>query len=158
MNLYSSDWDVERAPFGVTERLMHVGRRLGGELLGGTVFEVEPGWSGLYHVHYANEELLLVLDGTPTLRTAEGERELERGDTAVFIRGEKGAHSLANRSEEPARFIIFSSMVEPDVVEYQETGTIGVIAGDVPTAGRDAPLELFFSREDAVGYFDVPRE
>ena len=157
MNLYGNEWDVERAPFGATERLMHVGRRLGGELLGGTVFEVEPGWSGLYHVHYANEELLLVLDGKPTLRTAEGERELQPGDTALFRRGPDGAHSVANRSDKPARFIVLSSMVDPDVVEYEESGTIGVIAGDVPTAGRDAPIELFFPRGAAVGYFEVPR-
>ena len=32
-------------------RMMHVGRRLGSELLGATVFEIEPGIPGLYHFH-----------------------------------------------------------------------------------------------------------
>jgi uncharacterized cupin superfamily protein len=157
VNLHESDWDVERAPTGKTERLMHVGRRLGGELLGATMFEVEPGWEGLYHIHHGNEELLLVVDGAPTLRTPEGERELGPGELALFRRGEEGAHAVANRSAEPARFVIFSTMIEPDVVEYVDSGTVGVIVGDAPTAGRDAPFEAFFPRDAAVGYFDVPR-
>ena len=53
---------------------MHLGRRLGGELIGATMFEVEPGWRSLYHVHHGNEELVLVVDGNPTVRTGGGER------------------------------------------------------------------------------------
>ena len=43
MNLYDSDWDVERSYGDARMRMMHVGRRLGSELLGATVFEIEPG-------------------------------------------------------------------------------------------------------------------
>ena len=157
MNIYESEWDAERAPRGVNERLAHIGRRLGGELLGATMFEVEPGWASLYHLHYANEEWLLVLDGTPTVRTSEGERELRAGDVAVFRRGQAGAHQISNRSDAPARFVVFSSMLDPDVVEQPDAGTVGVFAGGVPTAGRDAALELFFPRDAAIGYFEIPR-
>lgn len=157
VNLYGNDWDVERAPTGVTERLAHVGRRLQGELLGATMFEVEPGWRSLYHLHHGNEELVLVIEGTATVRTAAGERDLAPGDLALFRRGPDGAHAISNRSDAPARFVVFSSMVEPDVVEQPEAGTIGLFAGGVPTAGRDAPLELFFPREAAVGYFEITR-
>jgi uncharacterized cupin superfamily protein len=157
VNVYGNEWDVERAPRGVNERLAHIGRRLGGELLGATMFEVEPGWASLYHLHYANEELLLVLDGTPTVRTPAGERELRAGDTALFRRGTSGTHAIANRSDAPARFIVFSSMIDPDVVEQPDAGTVGVFVGGVPTAGRDAAIELFFSRDSSIGYFDIPR-
>ena len=51
MNLYDSDWDVERSYGDARMRMMHVGRRLGSELLGATVFEIEPGIPGLYHFH-----------------------------------------------------------------------------------------------------------
>jgi uncharacterized cupin superfamily protein len=157
MNIYGNEWDVERAPLGVGERFAHIGRRLGGELLGATMFEVEPGWQSLYHLHYANEELLLVVEGTPTLRTADGERELRAGDTALFRRGPAGTHQVANRSDTTARFIVFSSMVDPDVVEQPEAGTVGLFAGGVPTSGRDAEVELFFPRDAAIGYFEIPR-
>ena len=157
MNLYGNEWDVERAPTGPRERLAHIGRRLGGELLGATLFEVEPGWRSHYHLHHANEEVLLVVDGTPTVRTPDGERELRPGDVALFRRGPAGTHAVANDSDRPARFVVFSSMVDPDVVEQPEAGTVGVFVGGVPTAGRDAAMELFFPRDAAVGYFEVPR-
>jgi uncharacterized cupin superfamily protein len=148
MNLYDNEWDVERDYGGARQRMMHVGRRLGGELLGATVFEIEPGISGLYHFHHGNEEWALVLDGTLTVRTPEGERELRRGDLAVFRRGPDGAHALANKSRDVCRVAVFSSMLDPDVVHYPEAGVVGAIAGDAPTAGRDAPFEAFFRMDD----------
>ena len=157
MNLYGNEWDVGRAPAGPRERPAHIGRRLGGELLGATLFEVEPGWRSHYHLHHANEELLLVVDGTPTLRTPDGERELRPGEVALFRRGPAGTHAVVNDSDAPARFVVFSSMVDPDVVEQPEAGTVGVFVGGVPTAGRDAAMELFFPREAALGYFEIPR-
>jgi uncharacterized cupin superfamily protein len=151
MNVYDDAFDVEREREGVSERLTNLGHALGTALLGATVFEVEPGYAGPYHLHHGNEELLLVLDGTPTVRTPAGERELRRGDVAFFARGPDGLHAVANRSDQPARFILFSSKVHPDLTERPEEGLVGVFAGDVPTAGRDAPFEAFFPRDAAVG-------
>jgi uncharacterized cupin superfamily protein len=151
MNLYDTDWDVERDYGGPHVRMMHVGRRLGGELLGATVFEIEPGIPGLYHFHHGNEEWALVLDGVATVRTPQGEHELRTGDLAVFRRGPDGAHALGNRSTETCRVAVFSSMRQPDVVEYADAGVLGAIAGDAPTAGRDAPFEAFFRLDSRLG-------
>jgi uncharacterized cupin superfamily protein len=155
LNLYDNDWDVERSYGDARMRMMHVGRKLGSELLGATVFEIEPGIPGLYHFHHGNEEWALVLEGTLTLRTPEGERELQRGDVAVFRRGPEGAHALGNRSTDMCRVAVFSSMRQPDVVAYQEAGVLGAIAGDAPTAGRDAPFEAFFRLSDQLDYADI---
>ena len=152
VSLHGDEWDVERVVGGAEERLLHVGRRVGGELLGGTMFEVGPGYRGPYHLHHGNEELVLVVGGTLTLRTEEGEQELRPGDVSVFRRGRAGLHALENRSAGPVRFVVFSSMVDPDVSELPESGTIGVFAGGVPTAGADTELEAFFPRESAQGY------
>ena len=153
MNLYDSEWDVERYHGDAAIRMMHVGRRLGSEILGATVFEIEPGLPGLYHFHYGNEEWALVLDGTLTVRTPAGERELGRGDVAVFRRGPEGAHALGNKSDSVCRVVVFSSMEEPDVVAYPEADVVGAIAGDAPTAGRDAPFEAFFRLPDRLGSY-----
>jgi uncharacterized cupin superfamily protein len=150
MNVYDDAFDVERERDGVTERLRNVGHALATDLLGATVFEVAPSYAGPYHLHHGNEELLLVLDGTPTVRTEAGERELRRGDLAFFARGPDGLHAIENRSDATARFVLFSSKVHPDVTERPEEGLVGVFAGDVPTAGRDAPFEAFFRRDAAV--------
>ena len=151
MNLYDSEWDVERDDGGPRVRMMHVGRRLGGELLGATVFEIEPGLPGLYHFHHGNEEWVLVLEGTLTVRTPDGDQQLRPGDVAVFRRGREGAHALGNRSSEACRVAVFSSMRHPDVVEYPDTGVLGAIVGDAPTAGRDAPFEAFFRLDSRLG-------
>jgi len=152
VNLYENDWDVERqSGDGATVRMRHVGHGLETELIGGTLMEVGPGYLGPYHLHYGNEELLLVLAGRPTVRTPEGEREFEPGDVVFFPRGPDGLHAIANRSDGPARFFLLSSKVHPDVTERPEEGLVGVFAGDVPTLGRDAPFEAFFPDKAAVG-------
>jgi uncharacterized cupin superfamily protein len=150
MNVYDSKWDVERSFDGARMRMMHVGRALGGELLGATVFEMEPGVPGIYHLHHGNEEWALVLDGTLAVRTPSGERRLSPGDVAVFPRGAEGAHALSNTSDRVCRFAVFSSMRHPDVIEYPDSGVVGAIAGDAPTAGRDAPFEAFFRLDSRV--------
>jgi uncharacterized cupin superfamily protein len=150
MNVYDDAFDVERQRDGATERLRNVGHALGTGLLGATVFDVAPGYAGPYHLHHGNEELVLVLDGTPTVRTPTGEQDLRPGELAFFPRGRDGLHAIENRSSEPARFVLFSSKVHPDVTERPEEGLVGVFAGDGPTAGRDAPFEAFFPRDAAV--------
>jgi uncharacterized cupin superfamily protein len=152
MNLYGDDWDVERVSSeGVEARFLHLGHRLGSVLVGGTVMEVGPGYRGPYHLHYGNEELGLVLRGRVTIREPGGERDLEPGDVAFFPRGEDGLHAIENRSDEPARFLLLSSKIHPDVTERPEEGIVGVFVGDVPTMGRDAPFEAFFPRAAAEG-------
>ena len=151
VNLYANEWDVERESVdGVSVRMRHVGHGLETELIGGTMMEVGAGYVGPYHLHYGNEELLLVLDGRPTVRTPEGEREFEPGDVVFFPRGRDGLHAIENRSDAPARFFLLSSKVHPDVTQRPEEGLVGVFAGDVPTLGRDAPFEAFFPDKAAV--------
>jgi uncharacterized cupin superfamily protein len=150
MNLHADDWDVEReTAAGAVVRMRHVGHGLETELIGGTLMEVGPGYRGPYHLHHGNEELLVVLAGRPTVRLADSERELEPGDVFFFPRGADGLHGIENRSEQPARFFLLSSKVDPDVTERPEEGIVGVFAGDVPTLGRDAPFEAFFPKEAA---------
>jgi uncharacterized cupin superfamily protein len=148
MNLHADEWDVERDfAEGSTIRMRHVGHRLDTKLIGGTLMEVGPGYRGPYHLHHGNEELLLVLAGRPTVRTPDGEGELGPGDVAFFPLGREGLHAIENRSDGPARFLLLSSKVHPDVTERPEEGLVGVFVGDVPTLGRDAPFEAFFPRK-----------
>jgi uncharacterized cupin superfamily protein len=125
-NLNAADgWDgaEERERFGFKD--WWVGAKVGGELLGASMYEITPGknlWP--YHTHHANEEWVVVLRGRPTLRTAEGERELVEGDVACFPRGAAGAHQLRNDTAEPARVLMLSSLLSPDVIEYLDSGKL----------------------------------
>jgi uncharacterized cupin superfamily protein len=152
VNLFADEWDEERDRSGFRYRFAKIGERVGGELLGAALFELPPGQRTLYHLHHGNEELLVVLAGRPTLRTAEGARELGEGDVAIFTRGE--AHGIASRSGETVRFLFVSTMLHPDVVEYPDSGKVGVFAGAAPRMGSDAPLEIFLPRDAELDYYD----
>ncbi|HEY4348539.1 MAG TPA: cupin domain-containing protein, partial [Gaiellaceae bacterium] len=87
-NLFGNEWDRTEDRDGWRSKEAWVGVRTGAELIGGSMSELEPGdrlWP--YHVHHANEEWLLVVRGTATLRTPEGESELREGDVVCFPRG-----------------------------------------------------------------------
>jgi uncharacterized cupin superfamily protein len=150
-NVFAEDADFT-LPTGVS--VYGMGKRAGMELLGATVYELEPGarWAAL-HVHHANEELILVLAGTPTLHTLDGSRELQVGDVVACPRGRKGAHRLENAGGEPARVVIVSTMLMPEIVEYPEDGRVFVMTEPPYT---DAPLDpdkgrilRVFKRDDA---------
>jgi uncharacterized cupin superfamily protein len=122
------EWDDEGDRDGYRHRVVRIGPRLGGgSLLGGSLYELPPGektWP--YHYEVGCEEWLVVVSGRPTLRTPEGERELEAGDVAVFPDGPEGAHQLANRTDEPCRVLLLSSKGPVAVVHYPDSGKVGL--------------------------------
>ena len=127
-NLNGDEWDrVEERP-GWRSKDAWVGAHIDAELIGGSMYELEAGdrlWP--YHTHYANEEWVVVLRGSPTLRTPEGERELVEGDVVAFPRGEPGAHQISNRTATPIRVLMLSTLLSPDVVEYLDSGKIAAL-------------------------------
>ena len=150
-NLQGDDWDrVEERP-GWRSKDAWVGHHVGAELLGGSMYELEPGdrlWP--YHTHHANEEWLLVLRGTPTLRSPEGEQQLKEGDVVCFPRGKDGAHQVSNRTESPIRVLMLSTRIAPDIVEYLDSGKIGArsVAGERILLSRPGPELEYWEGED----------
>ena len=112
------------------EGRLDVGQALGSTELLMFVYDIAPGASSSpYHYEY-DEEWLLVVDGTVVLRSPDGEHTLERGDLVRFPRGPAGAHKVMNRSESPARTLLFSRVGGGLAVSvYPDSDTIGVFAG-----------------------------
>src|SRR5262245_65110747 len=101
-NLNAEEWDGTEDRPGWRSKAAQVGHHIGAELIGGGMYELEPGdrlWP--YHAHHANEEWLIVLRGQPTLRTPEGEQKLNEGDIVCFRRGKEGAHQIRNETGTP---------------------------------------------------------
>jgi uncharacterized cupin superfamily protein len=101
------------------------------------------------------EELVIVVSGCPTMRTLEGESELAPGDVVGFPRGRAGAHTLANRSDRPVRYLMISTKAMPEVVEYPEDGTVRMLTRAAfdplqPGEGPDDRPILRFNRSDAI--------
>ncbi len=123
-------------------------RRPRGATLAHSVWELDPGARPIdYHFHHGSEETVIVLRGRPTLRTPEGERELEEGEVVHFARGPEGAHSIANRSEAPVRYVMAAAHPTPEVIEYPDKGTLAVMARTDTSAG--GPLMSFHRFADA---------
>ncbi len=133
-NLYGDEWNVTTEHEGFAFKDGWVGARIGAELIGGSLYEVPPGKKqGPYHTHHGNEEWAIVVGGRPTLRTPEGERELVEGDVACFPRGKAGAHQVINRSDEPVRVLMLSTLLKPEIVEYLDSGKVSATS---PADGR----------------------
>jgi uncharacterized cupin superfamily protein len=144
-------FDEPREFDGFRSRRARIGRQLGTQRLGASVFEVAPGQAAYaYHEHYADEELVVVLAGRPSLRTPDGWRELEEGEAVAFPTGPDGAHQIVNRSDGPIRFLAVSTQSGPDVVHQPDSGKWGAFER-VPGGGGFA---LWFREEDARGYLD----
>lgn len=89
-------------------------KRIAGEHLGASLYELPPGESTFpYHYEVGNDELLVVVTGRPTLRAPGGERELAPGDCILFQSGPEGAHELTNRTDEPTRVLLVSNFALP---------------------------------------------
>jgi uncharacterized cupin superfamily protein len=122
--MVSNVWD-EVPGWGGGVGALRMARADGG--LGSAVWEFQPGASQfVYHFHHASEELLVVLRGAPTVRMHDGDRVLREGDVVPLPRGPEGGHQIRNDGESVARVLIVSSNANPDVVEYPETGKVGI--------------------------------
>ena len=134
----------EDEPPGYGATYARVGPLVGGEQLGLSVYELEPGLSICpYHYENAEEEWLIVLTGAPTLRTPDGEQELRPWDCAFFPTGEAGAHKVTNGTDETVRVCIWSNRLPVATSVYPDSGKVGAW-----------PPGKLFRLADAVDYWD----
>jgi uncharacterized cupin superfamily protein len=132
-NLFQNETDIGpdgNEPSGYDQtRAARVGKKIGATQMGMSVYELPTGQAVCpYHFEWTDEEWLIVLAGTPTLRTPEGERTLEPGDTVCFPAGPDGAHHVRNDGDVLARIAILSTRSEFGIAEYPDSDKIGIWA------------------------------
>ena len=141
--------DEPRRP-GFSSRGVRAADEIGAERLGASLYELADGERICpYHFHYANEEWLLVVSGAPTLRSPEGDRVLRAGDVVCFPTGPEGAHDVRNDGDEPARVLMLSTLIYPEVPVYPDSDKIGT--RPIELGGED---RFNFVRADAVDYWE----
>jgi uncharacterized cupin superfamily protein len=154
-NLFEPRFEEDDDPLGYASRRARLALHAGAEHLGASLYELDPGVAVCpYHWHAAEEELLIVMEGGPSLRTPEGWRELEPGDVARFPVGSAGAHQIANRGSERARVLLLSQRKDPEVCGYPDSRKI---MADAALGGFDPdPDEIshLWRLDDAVDYFE----
>ena len=90
---------------------------------------LEPGaMSSLRHWHMAEDEFVMVTEGTCIMVTDAGEEVMEAGDCAAFPAGNADGHHFLNRSDRVARFLVVGSKAKREVATYSDVDLVVEIA------------------------------
>ena len=128
---------------------------LGATKLGYNLTELPPGKTAFpYHFHYVNEEMFLVIEGTGELRWPGGTSALKPMDVVCCPPGPDSAHQIINNGTTPLRYLALSTIEDPEVVEYPDSGKYGVTVGrPIGGAPTDSKLRVIAFKKDGVDYW-----
>ncbi|WP_108661786.1 cupin domain-containing protein [Acuticoccus kandeliae] len=109
-----------------------------------------------YHCHHANDEMFVILEGSGTLRFGGEEFPVKAGEVVVCPSGgPETAHQLIAGPDGPLRYLAISTMNEPDVMEYPDSGKIATFAGSAPGGAKGSRRVALVARAaDGVDYWD----
>ena len=135
-------------PDGFRAGMLRLGKLIGASRLGMSVYELPPGQAICpYHYEYGEEEWLVVLQGSPTLRRPQGKERLEPWDVVCFPTGPEGAHGVRNETDQTVRVLMFSTISQPAATVYPDSDKIGIWTGN-----KDDDLMVL--RTSGVDYYE----
>ena len=137
-----------------------LGQTLGLSGLGAMFTTVDPGKRAFpFHNHLGNDELFVILEGQGTYRFGDGEYAVRAGSVCGAPRGgTRTAHQLINTGDVPLRYVAVSTMRDPDVAEYPDSGKFAAFAMGDATEFRNAHLRFVGRREDSRNYWEGETE
>jgi uncharacterized cupin superfamily protein len=149
LNITAPEFDYDADdPEGFRAGMFRFGPQLGAVESGASVYELPPGQSICpYHYEHGEEEWLLVIEGTPTLRTPAGEEQIVPWDVVFFPTGPEGAHRVRNDTDATVRVLMFSTRKPVAVAVYPDSAKIGIFT---PNKADD----IMVRRTSNVGYYD----
>ncbi len=104
-------------------RAARLARGTAARKLGASIDILEPGKRGCpYHLHHAQEEMFIVIEGRGTLRVAGEMLPLKAGDVVFIPAGPDHPHQIINTSEAPLKYLSISTMETPEICEYPDSG------------------------------------
>jgi uncharacterized cupin superfamily protein len=119
--------------------------------LGASVDVLAPGKRGCpYHLHHAQEEMFIVIEGHGTLRVANQMLPLKPGDVAFIPAGPEYPHQIINTSDAPLKYLSISTMETPEICEYPDSGKY-LAEGSLD---RKTPFEVIDRRTESLDYWD----
>ncbi|NDR55816.1 cupin domain-containing protein [Aliiruegeria sabulilitoris] len=140
--------------FGAT--VSPLARALGLSGLGAMLTEVAPGKRAFpFHNHLGNDELFVILEGEGIYRFGEQEFPVRVGSVCGAPRGgPETAHQLINTGAGPLRYVAVSTMQDPDICEYPDSGKFSAFAVAPGPDFQDAHLRFVGRREDGLNYWE----
>jgi uncharacterized cupin superfamily protein len=114
--------DFTRAPL-YASRYAALAEGTAARQLGCSVDVVPPGQQSCpYHLHHAQEEMFVVLEGRGTLRVAGERLAVKAGDVLFLPAGPEYPHHLINDSDAPLKYLSVSTRQKPEICEYPDSG------------------------------------
>ena len=75
-----------------------------------------------YHLHHAQEEMFIVLEGSGTLRVAGELLPIKAGDTIFIPPGREFPHQIINTSDALLKYLAVGTTDDPEICEYPDSG------------------------------------
>lgn len=118
---------------------LRIGAAGGLTQFGANLVVLEPGAvSSLRHWHRAEDEFVMVTEGTLMLHQDDGETEMNPGDCATFPAGDPDGHRFVNRSGKRAAFLVVGTRAPAELVTYSDVDmVIGIMDGQPRVTYKD---------------------
>ncbi len=101
--------------------------------LGASVDILAPGKRACpYHLHHAQEEMFVILEGSGTLRVAGEMLPIRQGDVIFIPPGPQYPHQIINTSQAPLKYLSISTQDTPEICEYPDSGKFLALSGPGP--------------------------
>lgn len=121
------------------------------EKLGASFDILAPGKRGCpYHLHHAQEEMFVILEGNGTLRVAGEMLPVRPGDVIFIPAGPEYPHQIINTSGAPLKYLSISTMEAPEICEYPDSGKY-LAEGSLKSK---TPFEVIDRRTGSLDYWD----
>lgn len=98
--------------------------------------------SSMRHWHEAEDEFVMVTEGTCIMITDAGETPMTQGDCAAFPAGSGDGHCFVNRANAPVRLLVIGSKAAREVVHYPDQGLKVVLKAGQARFSRDDGMPL----------------
>jgi len=132
---------------------------LGMSGLGAMFVTVEPGKRAFpFHNHLGNDEMFIILEGEGAYRFGSAEYPVKAGDVCSAPRGGPDtAHQLINTGTGLLRYLGISTLNDPDITEYPDSGKFAALGIAPGPSFLEAHIKHIGKREDTRDYWDGER-
>jgi len=113
--------------------------------------QLNPGqFSFPYHFHRNAEELMMITEGSMTLRTPDGLEIVGKGDIVFIEMGESGAHQFYNHGTELCKYLDIRTIYGIDVVEYPDSEKVNILP-EIEVFEKSSRVKYFKGEENIAG-------
>ncbi len=119
--------------------------------LGASYDVLEPGKRGCpYHLHHAQEEMFVILEGAGTLRVAGELLPIKAGDIIFIPAGREYPHQIINTSGAQLKYLSVSTRESPEIAEYPDSDKFLTYASD----GQEEQFRAMSRSGEDIDYWD----